>query len=64
MNHESVSFITGDAFSELLKCPIRGRVTRHVEVKKPSRADLHDEEDIDQLECRRDDKEEVASVLS
>jgi hypothetical protein len=64
MNHEPVSFITGDALPELLKRPIGSRVTGHIEVKKPARADLHNEEDIDQFECRRDDNEEVASVVS
>ena len=59
MNHESVSFIARNTFSKLLQRPIGGRVARDIEMKEPSRRDFHDEEDIDQLECRRHHNEEI-----
>ena len=59
MNHESVSFIARNTFSKLLQRPIGGRVARDIEMKESSRTDFHDEEDIDQLECRRHHNEEI-----
>src|SRR5215813_12779131 len=59
MNHESVSFIARNTFSKLLQRPIGGRVARDIEMKEPSRRNFHDEEDIDQLECRRRHNEEI-----
>jgi hypothetical protein len=37
------------------------QVSRQEIVWSASRADLHDEEDVDQLECRRRHNEEIAS---
>src|SRR5215468_11055188 len=59
MNHEPVSFIAGNAFPELLQCPIGRRVARDIEMNEPSRMDFHDEEDIDRLECRPHHNEEI-----
>ena len=60
MNHESVSFISGNTLSKLLQRPIGSRVAGDIEVKESSCTDFHDEEDVDQLECRRHHNEEIA----
>ena len=60
MNDESVSFIACNTFPKLLQSPIGRRMPRNIEMKEPSRTDLHNDEDVDQLECRRHDNEEIA----
>ena len=59
MNHESVCFIARNTFSKLLQRPIGCRVTRNIVMKESSRTDFHDEEDVDQPECRRHHNEEI-----
>jgi len=59
MNHKPVFFIAGNAFPELLSCPIGRQVARDIEMKDLSRMDFHDEEDIDRPECRRHHDKEV-----
>ena len=61
MNHESVSLIARNTFSELLQRPIGRRVVRDIEMKESSRADFHDDENVDQLECRGHHDKEIAS---
>src|SRR5215831_15885780 len=60
MNNEPVSFLTDNAFSKLLERPLSRRMSRDVKVKDAPRSDFHDDERIDQLECRGHDDEEIA----
>ena len=45
--------------SELLQGPLRGRLRGHVHVENPARTDFHHDEDIEELEPRRDNGQEV-----
>ena len=49
-----------DRLAQLLCRPVSCRVTRHVDVKDPTRRVLHDDEYVEQLECRRCRDEEIA----
>ena len=51
--------LAGYRFSELLQGPLRGRVRRHVHVENPARTDFHHDEDVEELEPRRDNGQEV-----
>ena len=51
---------TADRLRQLLCRPGSCRVMRHVHVEDPTGSVLHDDEYIDQLECRRDRDEEIA----
>src|SRR5262245_28033119 len=58
MDNESVSFVTANAFSELLKRPRGRRMLSDVKVKDAPRIEFHDHEHVDQPErCCHNDKE-------
>src|SRR5215813_11686751 len=58
MDNESVSFLTANAFSELLKRPLGCRMLSDVKVKDAPRIEFHDHEYVDQPErCCHNDKE-------
>jgi hypothetical protein len=61
VNDESVTLVFGDALSELLERPFRRGMTGHVEVTDSSAAHFHDDEHIEQPECRRRNEEKVRS---
>jgi len=46
-------------FSKLLQGPLRGRARRHVHVNNLACTDLHHDEDVEELESRRDNGQEV-----
>jgi hypothetical protein len=51
----------GQDFPELLRGPFGRRMGGHIEVENPPRADLHCDEDVENLERRGDRHEEIAS---
>src|SRR5499427_8838539 len=58
MDKESVSFVTANAFSELLKRPLGRRMLSDVKVKDAPGVEFHDHEHVDQPErCCHNDKE-------
>src|SRR5215471_12639973 len=58
MDNESVSFLTANGFSELLKRPLGRRMLSDVKVKDTPRVEFHDHEHVDQPEsCCHNDKE-------
>ena len=58
MDNESVSFVTANAFSELLKRPLGRRMLSDVKVKDAPGVEFHDHEHVDQPErCCHNDKE-------
>src|SRR2546422_757092 len=59
VNNEAVSFLAGNAFAKLLQRPVSGRMSGNVKVKDAPGSNFHDDECIDQLECRRHDDEEI-----
>jgi hypothetical protein len=59
MNDEAVAFIARNTLSKLLQRPIGGRVVRDIEMKESACSDFHDEENVDQLKCRRYHNEEI-----
>src|SRR5262247_2748255 len=59
MDNESVSFVTANAFSELLKRPLGRRMLSDVDVKDAPRSNLHDHQHVDEPKCCRRHDEEV-----
>jgi len=60
MHDKPIRRLTRDGFSELLECPVSGRVSRNVEVSDPARSHFQDHEDVEHSKCGSDRDEEVA----
>jgi hypothetical protein len=59
-DREAIRMISGDSFPELLPSPISRRMPRHIAVEDPPSRVFDDDEDVENLECRGYDREEVA----
>ena len=59
MHQISMRALTGDCHAKLLDCPLRCRLLGHIPMDDSSRADVKDEEDIEDAKRGRDGDKEV-----